>query len=123
LGYSSFWANDTPGADGLASLAAAAAVTTRIRLGVGVIALDRRPADDIADDVERLGVPQDRLWLGVGSGGDPRGLDLVRGGVERLHQRVSAQVIIAALGPNMCRLSGEVAEGVLYNWLTPEFAA
>jgi alkanesulfonate monooxygenase SsuD/methylene tetrahydromethanopterin reductase-like flavin-dependent oxidoreductase (luciferase family) len=36
-GYSSFWANDTPGGEGLASLAAAARVTDIIDLGVGVI--------------------------------------------------------------------------------------
>ena len=34
-GYATFWANDTPGRDGLATLAEAAAVTSRIGLGVG----------------------------------------------------------------------------------------
>ncbi|MGH9174709.1 MAG: LLM class flavin-dependent oxidoreductase [Vicinamibacterales bacterium] len=118
LGYSSFWANDTPGADGLAALVVAASVTTRVKLGVGVIPLDRRPAEAIARDVERLGVPEDRLLLGVGSGGDRR-LAPVRAGVERLHELVSAPVIVAALGPRMSRLTGETAEGVLFNWQTP----
>jgi alkanesulfonate monooxygenase SsuD/methylene tetrahydromethanopterin reductase-like flavin-dependent oxidoreductase (luciferase family) len=122
LGYTSFWANDTPGGDGLAALAAAAEVTRRVRLGVGVIPLDRRPAEHIADDVVRLDLPQERLLLGVGSGGDPKGLALVRHGVAGLHERLSAQVVISALGPNMCRLAGEVAEGVLFNWVTPVFA-
>lgn len=122
LGYSSFWANDTPGADGLAALAAAAEVTSAIKLGVGVIPLDRRPGESIAADVEQLGLPHGRLLLGVGSGGDPKGLDRVRAGVDVLHSRVSARVIVAALGPNMCALAGEVADGVLFNWLTPEFA-
>jgi len=31
-------------------------------------------------------------------------------------------VIVAALGPRMCQLAGEVADGVLFNWLTPEYA-
>jgi alkanesulfonate monooxygenase SsuD/methylene tetrahydromethanopterin reductase-like flavin-dependent oxidoreductase (luciferase family) len=123
LGYSSFWANDTPGADGLEALAAAASATERIRLGVGVIALDRRPPDAIARDVERLDLPQDRLWLGIGSGGDPRGLDRVRDGIERLRERLSAPIVVAALGPNMCRLAGRAADGVLLNWVTPEYAA
>ncbi|HYI14380.1 MAG TPA: LLM class flavin-dependent oxidoreductase, partial [Thermomicrobiales bacterium] len=57
LGYSSFWCNDTPGNDGLAGLAAAAAVTERIKLGVGVIPLDRRPPEIIARDLEALDVP------------------------------------------------------------------
>ncbi len=123
LGYTSFWVNDTPGGDGLAALAAAAEVTDRIRLGVGVIALDRRPPETVAADVARLGLPQERLWLGVGSGGDPKGLSRVRAGVELLHQQVSAPVIIGALGPRMSTLAGEVAEGVLFNWQTPEFAS
>lgn len=123
LGYTSFWVNDTPGADGLAALAAAAEVTDHIRLGVGVIALDRRPAETVAADVARLGLPQGRLWLGVGAGGDPKGLALVRAGVELLHQQVSAPVIVGALGPRMSALAGEVAEGVLFNWQTPPFAA
>ncbi|HUG16963.1 MAG TPA: LLM class flavin-dependent oxidoreductase [Thermomicrobiales bacterium] len=122
LGYSSFWVNDTPGADGLAALAAAAEVTSAIELGVGVIPLDRRPGEAIAADVEQLGLPRDRLLLGVGSGGDPKGLDRVRAGVDVLQRRVAAPVIVAALGPRMCALAGETAGGVLFNWLTPEFA-
>src|SRR5207237_8902863 len=35
---------------------------------------------------------------------------------------VSTRVIVAALGPEMCRLAGEVADGVLLNWVTPEYA-
>jgi alkanesulfonate monooxygenase SsuD/methylene tetrahydromethanopterin reductase-like flavin-dependent oxidoreductase (luciferase family) len=30
--------------------------------------------------------------------------------------------VVAALGPKMCQLAGEVADGVLFNWLTPEYA-
>jgi alkanesulfonate monooxygenase SsuD/methylene tetrahydromethanopterin reductase-like flavin-dependent oxidoreductase (luciferase family) len=122
LGYSSFWANDTPGHDGLVALAAAASVTRRVRLGVGVIPLDRRPSAEIAADVERLGLPQERLWLGVGSGGDPRGLTLVREGVRDLKARLTAEIDVAALGPNMCRLAGAESDGVLFNWLIPSFA-
>ena len=121
LGYSSFWCNDTPGADGIAGLAAAAAVTERIKLGVGVIPLDRRPADVIASDIESLGVPHGRLLLGVGSGGDRR-VSKVREGIERLHELIAAPVIVGALGPKMTGLAGEVGDGVLFNWQTPETA-
>lgn len=123
LGYSSFWANDTPGADGLAALAVAASATSRIRLGVGVIPLDRRPPAEIAADLERLALPQDRLWLGVGSGAGPRGLELMRAGVADLRSRVQAPVVVAALGPRMSRLAGEQADGVLFNWQIPDVAA
>ncbi|MEZ4572290.1 MAG: LLM class flavin-dependent oxidoreductase [Thermomicrobiales bacterium] len=50
-GYSSFWVNDTPGADGLECLQEAASVTNNIMLGVGVIPIGRRPAASIAEDV------------------------------------------------------------------------
>ena len=121
LGYSSFWCNDTPGSDGLAGLAAAASVTERIRLGVGVIPLDRSPAEVIARNVEALSLPVERLLLGVGSGGD-RSVDNVREGVRHLKDLVAAPVIVGALGPRMTRLSGESADGVLFNWQTPETA-
>jgi alkanesulfonate monooxygenase SsuD/methylene tetrahydromethanopterin reductase-like flavin-dependent oxidoreductase (luciferase family) len=40
-----------------------------------------------------------------------------------LHQRLTASVIVGALGPRMSALAGELAEGVLFNWQTPEYAA
>lgn len=120
-GYGSFWVNDTPGADGLAALAAAAEVTQTIMLGVGVIPVDRRPADEIARDVVALGVPQDRLWLGVGSADPKRALSKIRDSVASLHDDLACQVLIAALGPKMTSLAGEVADGVVFNWLTPEY--
>ncbi len=121
LGYSSFWCNDTPGGDGLAGLAAAAALTERIKLGVGVIPLDRRPPAIIARDLEALNFPQERLLLGIGSGGDRR-VSKVREGIEQLHELISAPVIVGALGPKMTSVGGAVGDGVLFNWQTPETA-
>ena len=122
-GYSSFWVNDTPGNDGLAGLAAAASVTSNIMLGVGVIPLDRRPADTIAADVQRLDLPQDRLWLGIGSSARKGGLDKVRSGAGELHNLLQCKVIVAALGPKMSAVAGEVGDGVLFNWLLPHYVA
>ena len=122
LGYTSFWSNDTQGHDGLETLAAAAARTTTIKLGVGVIGLDRRTGESIADDVERLDLLGGRFLIGVGSGGNST-IALVRDGINALHQRGIRPVVVGALGPNMSRLTGEIAEGVLFNWLTPEFAS
>lgn len=121
-GYSSFWVNDTPGADGLASLAAAAEVTSNLMLGVGVISVDRRSPASIAADVERLELPQERLWLGIGSGAPKGALARVRNSVTELHGALSAKVIVAALGPKMCDLAGTTADGVLFNWLLPDYA-
>ncbi len=122
-GYSSFWVNDTPGADGLEALAAAASVTGSIHLGVGVIPINRRPADSIARDVIALNLPQDRLWLGIGSPGPKGALKNAREAVATLKAELECPVIIAALGPRMVALSGEIADGVLLNWVTPGYAA
>lgn len=120
-GYRSFWVNDTPGGDGLAALRAAAATTATIRLGVGVIPLDRQRPEAIAARIAELGLPVDRLTIGVGSGGAEGGLARVRAGVPTLRERTAATIVVGALGPKMCRVAGEVADGALLNWLTPAY--
>src|SRR6266498_2726108 len=57
-----------------------------------------------------------RLLLGVGSP-NPDALKRVRAGIALLRARLSTRLIVAALGPQMCRVAGEVADGVLFNWL------
>jgi len=72
--------------------------------------------------VERAhGLAPARLLLGVGSP-NPQALKRVREGVAAIRKGVTTRVIVAALGPKMCALAGEVADGVLFNWLTPEYA-
>ncbi len=120
LGYTSFWVNDMPGVDGLASLGVALAVTSEIDLGVGVIPLDRRPAATIAARVSDLRLPLDRLVLGVGSGNAKQSLALVRESVGALKAELPVRVVVGALGPRMSAVAGEVADGVLFNWMTPQ---
>jgi alkanesulfonate monooxygenase SsuD/methylene tetrahydromethanopterin reductase-like flavin-dependent oxidoreductase (luciferase family) len=121
LGYSSFWVNHPGPVDGLGALAHAARDTARIALGIGVIPLHTRGPESIADGVRAHALPLDRLLLGVGSP-NPDSLKRVREGVASLRSRLSTRLVVAALGPRMCRLAGEVADGVLFNWLTPEHA-
>jgi alkanesulfonate monooxygenase SsuD/methylene tetrahydromethanopterin reductase-like flavin-dependent oxidoreductase (luciferase family) len=122
-GYHTFWVNDTPHGDGLAALRAAADVTAMVQLGVGVIPLDRQPAETIARRVIDLGLPQERLLVGIGSGRQRGGLARVRAGATLLEDQLAAVIMIGALGPKMCALAGERADGVLLNWLTPEYVA
>ncbi|MBA3450105.1 MAG: LLM class flavin-dependent oxidoreductase [Chloroflexia bacterium] len=122
-GYSTFWVNDTPQGDGLAALRAAAEVTSDIRLGVGVIPLDRQPADVIARRVAELELPQERLLVGIGSGTPKGGLTRVWEGANVLEASVDAPVVVGALGPNMCAMAGGSADGVLLNWLTADYVA
>jgi alkanesulfonate monooxygenase SsuD/methylene tetrahydromethanopterin reductase-like flavin-dependent oxidoreductase (luciferase family) len=42
--------------------------------------------------------------------------------VAALRAQLETRLVVAALGPKMCRLAGEIADGVLFNWLTPEHA-
>jgi len=121
LGFSSFWVNHPGPTDGLAALALGAAETRRIDLGVGVVPLNTRGPESIAAGARATGLPLDRLLLGVGSP-NPEALKRVRAGIAQLRSSLSSRLIVAALGPQMCRLAGEVADGVLFNWLTPDYA-
>ena len=121
LEYSSFWVNHPGSVDGLAALALAARETKSIELGIGVIPLHTRGPEAIAEGVRATALPLDRLLLGVGSP-NPKSLARVRDGVAALRAQLKTRVIVAALGPKMCRLAGEVADGVLFNWVTPEHA-
>ncbi len=120
-GYTSFWVNHPGPFDGLASVATAATVTQRIALGIGVIPLHTRGPASIVEGVRTHALPLDRLLLGVGSP-NPQALARVRDGVAALCRELKTRIVVAALGPKMCRLAGEVADGVLFNWLTPEHA-
>jgi alkanesulfonate monooxygenase SsuD/methylene tetrahydromethanopterin reductase-like flavin-dependent oxidoreductase (luciferase family) len=121
LGYSSFWVNHPGSVDGLAALAHAAGETKRIELGIGVIPLHTRGPEAIVQGVRATRLPLDRLLLGVGSP-NPKSLARVRDGVTALRSQLKTRLVVAALGPKMCRLAGEIADGVLFNWLTPEHA-
>jgi alkanesulfonate monooxygenase SsuD/methylene tetrahydromethanopterin reductase-like flavin-dependent oxidoreductase (luciferase family) len=124
LGYESMWSNDHPGAKGLETLAEFAAAAPGIDLGVAVIALDRQPPEEIAADVERLGLDPARLWLGVGAGFSEKPLTKMRESLPRLREALpGVRLVLAAMGPKMCALGGAEFDGVFFNWMTPEFAA
>jgi alkanesulfonate monooxygenase SsuD/methylene tetrahydromethanopterin reductase-like flavin-dependent oxidoreductase (luciferase family) len=124
LGYDSIWSNDSPAGEGLAQLAAWAQGSRHIRLAVGVMALDRHQPADVAQRVRELGIPLDRLLLGLGAGFTSTPLATVRAGVEGLREALpGVRVAVAAMGPRMCGLAGEVGDAVLLNWMTPARAA
>jgi alkanesulfonate monooxygenase SsuD/methylene tetrahydromethanopterin reductase-like flavin-dependent oxidoreductase (luciferase family) len=122
-GYSTFWVNDTPGSDGFEALKRAAEVTESIRLGVGVIPIDRRPADTIVKAIDQMKLPVDRLLVGIGAGSELYGsLDNVRDAVRTIRAEAGVPVAVGALGPKMVALSAKEADAVLLNWLTPRQA-
>ncbi|MBD3942471.1 LLM class flavin-dependent oxidoreductase [Microbacterium sp. NEAU-LLC] len=122
-GFHGLWVNDTPGADALGVLAAAASVTDRLVLATGVLPVDRRGTDEILDRVAHLGLPQHRLVLGIGSGTRPAGaLARVTEAAAALEVQSQARIVVGALGPRMRRLAVTAADGVLLSWLTPHAA-
>ena len=124
LGYSSMWSNDHPGAKGLETLAEYAKGANHIDLGVAVIALDRQSGEEIASDIERLGIDRDRLWLGLGAGFTKKPLTTMREALPRLRDALpGVRLVLAAMGPKMSALGGAEWDGIFLNWMTPEFAA
>jgi alkanesulfonate monooxygenase SsuD/methylene tetrahydromethanopterin reductase-like flavin-dependent oxidoreductase (luciferase family) len=124
LGYRSVWSNDTPMAEGLETLAAFAQGTSAIDLGVAVIAIDRRTPDEIAARIEDLGLPRERLWLGVGTGFSSKPLTAMRDHLPALRDALGdIRLVMAAMGPKMCAFAGAEFDGVFFNWMTPRFAA
>jgi hypothetical protein len=118
LGYEGAWANDTPGHSGVAAVRRLADAPS-LDVGIGVVSLADHPAPDVASSVLAARVPSARLILGVGSGGS-RSLGLVRAGVADLrHELPGVRLAVAAIGPRMCELAGEIADVVLLNWATP----
>ncbi len=124
LGYDSAWSNDHPGAKGLETLAEFAAAAPDVDLGVAVIALDRQSPEEIAADVERLGLDRAKLWLGVGAGFGGKPLTRMREALPNLRETLpGVRLVLAAMGPKMCALAGAEFDGAFFNWMTPEFAA
>jgi alkanesulfonate monooxygenase SsuD/methylene tetrahydromethanopterin reductase-like flavin-dependent oxidoreductase (luciferase family) len=121
LGYSSAWTNDAPPGDGLEMAGAMLAATKAIRVGIGAAPCDRRPPAAVANQLLAASLPLERLVLVVGSGAS-RSIEVVRRAVNDLRDRLGAEISlgVAAMGPRMCRLGGEIADLVQLNWMTPE---
>jgi alkanesulfonate monooxygenase SsuD/methylene tetrahydromethanopterin reductase-like flavin-dependent oxidoreductase (luciferase family) len=123
LGYTSLWANDEPTAPGLETLAHFSDGAPELDLGIGVLPIDQHPPAKIASDVERLGLDPVRLWIGIGSGRLRPQLAPMRDAVAELRERLpGARVMVGTMSRNLCRLGGEIADGVLANWMTPPVA-
>jgi alkanesulfonate monooxygenase SsuD/methylene tetrahydromethanopterin reductase-like flavin-dependent oxidoreductase (luciferase family) len=121
-GFHALWVNDTPGADSLAAIAAAAAVTDRLVLATGVVPVDRRSPAEILAAARDL--PADRIVIGIGSGGTRTGaVALVHDAIGRLRGGTTARILVGSLGPRMRRLAAAEADGPLLSWLTPAIAA
>ena len=67
LGYASLWSNDHPMGSGLETVAVFADAAPSLDVGVAVMALDRHEPAGTAAHMQELGIPHERLWLGIGA--------------------------------------------------------
>ena len=114
-GYGSFWVNGSPH-HGALDILEAAAQRTSLDLGVGVFPLPKISADELVAEVIGRRLPQDRLWLGMGSGRRPGALTEVRQAVETVKAGLEVTVTTGAVGPKMTALAGEVSDAVIFTW-------
>ena len=76
-----------------------------IDLGVAVIALDRHGPEAIAEKIAELGLPRERLWIGVGAGFSAKPLTAMREALPQLRDALGdVRLVLAAMGPKMCAL-------------------
>lgn len=115
LGYASFWVNGSP-SNGALDIIERAAEHTSLDLGVGVFPLPQITAADLISEVRQRNLPEDRLWLGVGSSRKPGALTEVRQAVHTLRTELDVRIVTAAVGPKMTALAGEVAGAVIFTW-------
>lgn len=140
LGYVAVFLPETGARDTLATLMGIAGETEELLLGTGVIPMPARRARlaamAAATVQERSG---GRLIVGVGTGPSaPGALERLRGYVEEIRGLIGGSapgaglrlplpapvpIWIAALGPKAVRLAGEIADGVILNWCTPDRVA
>jgi alkanesulfonate monooxygenase SsuD/methylene tetrahydromethanopterin reductase-like flavin-dependent oxidoreductase (luciferase family) len=125
LGYHSLWSNDERVAPGLTTLANFASAATELELGVGALPLDRHQPAQIVKEIDRLGLDPVKLWIGVGAGQLGAPIKIIRRAIDELRDLLPEQtrIVVAAMRPQLCRLGGAIADGVLLNWMLAGQAA
>jgi probable F420-dependent oxidoreductase len=157
LGYTDVWSMESFSNDAFAPLAAAAAVTERLRLGTAIVPVFTRPPALIAMSAATVQqISNGRLILGLGIStpvivqqwmGVPfkKPVTLVRETVEALRAIFAKNrvvmagktikidgfrldfeldtpppIFLGAQGPLMLRTAGEIGDGIITNFVTPE---
>lgn len=114
-GYGSFWVNGSPHEEALA-IVEGAMERTALDVGIGVFPLTKISAEELVGEVQDRGLPQERLWLGVGSSRRPGALTDVRNAAGLFRQELDVTVTTGAVGSRMLALAGEVADAVILTW-------
>lgn len=141
-GYDTLLVPEVTGREAFGTLAGLARATFKIKLASGVVPLASRKPDVLAMSAATVNeLSYGRMILGIGAGTPgPGSLVRMRRMVEFLRRAFAGERVdigggesfqlslppqdvsiwIAALGPRTMRLAGEIADGVLLNWCTPE---
>jgi len=141
-GYRALFLPEVGARDTLAALTGLAGETDRLLLGTGVVPLPARSPALLAMAAATVQERSSgRLILGLGTGPSvPGALARLRATVEALRAAFAGddgsvdgrlvatdlplasppQIWIAALGPRATTLAGEIADGVILNWCSPE---
>jgi 5,10-methylenetetrahydromethanopterin reductase len=126
--YDALFVPEIDAREAFGTLAGLAARTSRIRLGTGVVPIRSRSPETTARAAATVqDLSGGRLILGIGAGNRGR-LELVRDYVRKVRSTElafrpeggQAPIWLGALGDRMIGLAGEVADGVILNWCTPE---
>ncbi|HYH27835.1 MAG TPA: LLM class flavin-dependent oxidoreductase [Actinomycetota bacterium] len=134
-GYRSLFLPEVGARETPSALAGLATVTERIELATGVVSLASREVHTVAMLAATLQeLSGGRFILGVGAGNE-LGIEEVRAAVSTIAALLAGEekggralglladpvpdIWLAALGPRMTELAGEVADGVLLNWCDP----
>jgi alkanesulfonate monooxygenase SsuD/methylene tetrahydromethanopterin reductase-like flavin-dependent oxidoreductase (luciferase family) len=134
LGYEAVFTPEIGGWEAFTLLSGIATGTERIGLASGVVPLSARDPQRLAMGAASLqAVSGGRFALGVGSRWS---IARTRGALEQLRGMIAegretdwagnphpSPLYLAALGPRMTELAGEMADGVILNWCTPERVA
>lgn len=115
LGYETFWVNGSPH-EGAFNILQSVAEQTSFDLGVGVFPLTRISGAELVAEVRDRGLPQGRLWLGVGSNRKPGALAEVREAAKLVRSQLDSRFVMGAIGPKMTELAGEIADVVIFTW-------
>ncbi len=125
LGYTSAWTNAGAGRGALDRCVRWWRAAPELTVGTSVVPMPSWSPTALAEAAVEVGdATSQRFVLGVGSG-QVRDLAAMRAWLEALRAalRGRAPIYLAALGPRMLRLAGELADGVALNWCTAEHIA
>jgi probable F420-dependent oxidoreductase len=133
-GYRSAWSNEVIGKDAFVQLGILLAATERMTLGTCIANIWARPAQTTAGAAAQLAdAYPGRFVLGLGAGYAPQAqsvgrdfgkpLATVTSYVAAMGSDPSYPRLLAAMGPRMLALAGEVTDGALPAGVAPDFTA